>query len=698
MELLAPVGSKESFITAIRAGADAVYIGVPDFNARISASNITFYDLQVMIDHAHQKKVKVFLALNTLIKYEEIHAVVKNITYIEELEPDAVIVQDLGVAGIMRKYFPDIPLHASTQMAVHNRMGVDFLAEQGFKRAILARELSFAELNIIAKNSPLPLEVFCHGALCFSLSGMCLFSSFIGGLSGNRGRCTQPCRRRWQNGKNLGYLFSPRDLELAGQIGKLKKIGIASLKIEGRMRSSEYVYRAVKAYRMLIDASEKDFENVLKDAQDILKSDTAREKTAGLFSGRDKDIFQPQKAQCLGNYIGTIDAVTPAGITVKLAAPGDEILVGDRLRVSNPAKDTTIAFKIKELTKEGSTYIIPFGKSEEFSIGNPVFKTVDKAFDQKNIEQDIDAMYDKYAKNDRRKKQEVSVSQSYTALISNVWKDFKKRSAAEEVRDTLWVKFDNAEWLGILPKPSNGTRYIFSLKKDNLRSSDTIADKSDPSALAIELPPFIGQRDTNLFKEYIDSMVSKGVKKWVLNNVSQFGFFKGLDCELTSGHFLYVWNAYAAAFLSELGVKYFTTSWEDDFLNIRNMCGPGLGKFLVVYLYGFAPLVRSRLITKEMLSGELISDGSPSVEKREHLTNVSFLPIFESDLALLIPEKPVNIFTARRKFKECGIETFGIDLSFIKPDKKQWLSILDGYTKQENILDSIKFNFKRGIK
>ncbi|MCX5781354.1 MAG: U32 family peptidase, partial [Elusimicrobia bacterium] len=243
MELLAPVGSKESFITAIRAGADAVYIGVPDFNARISASKISFYDLEVLISHAHEKKVKVFLALNTLIKHEEIHDVVKNITYIEHLKPDALIIQDLGIAGIIRKYFPEIQLHASTQMAVHNRMGVDFLAQHGFKRAILARELSFAELNIIAKGSPIPLEVFCHGALCFSLSGMCLFSSFIGGLSGNRGRCTQPCRRRWQNGKNLGYLFSPRDLELAGHIGKLKKIGIASFKIEGRMRSSEYVYR-----------------------------------------------------------------------------------------------------------------------------------------------------------------------------------------------------------------------------------------------------------------------------------------------------------------------------------------------------------------------------------------------------------------------------------------------------------------------
>ncbi|MCX5782565.1 MAG: hypothetical protein NT145_07710, partial [Elusimicrobia bacterium] len=460
-----------------------------------------------------------------------------------------------------------------------------------------------------------------------------------------------------------------------------------------------YVYRAVKAYRMLIDASESDFENVLKEAKAILQSDTAREKTACLFSGRDKDIFQPQKAQCLGNLIGTIEAITDTGITVKMLNAKDEILEGDRLRISNPAKDTTIAFKIREFSKEGSTFLIPFGKSEGFSCGNPVFKTVDKAFDQKNIEQDIDAIYENYSKNNRHgRKQELSVSQSYTALISNVWKEFKKTSASGDGGDTLWVKFDNIQWLDVLTQPSNGTRHIFSLKKDNLHQSEAIADKKYSSHMAVELPPFIGQRDTNLFKEYVDAMVSRGIRKWVLNNVSQFGFFKDLDCELSSGHFLYVWNAYAAAFLAGIGVKYYTTSWEDDFLNIRKMCGPGLGKFLVVYLYGFAPLVRSRIITKEMLSEEIIRDGSPDPEKREHIANVSFQPVFESELALLIPEKPVNIFTARRKFKECGISMFGIDLSFIKPEAKLWKTLLEGYTKQENIVNSVKFNFKRGVK
>ncbi|MCX5778838.1 MAG: U32 family peptidase [Elusimicrobia bacterium] len=695
MELLAPVGSKESFITAIRAGADAVYVGVPDFNARVSAASINFYDLEVMIDHAREKKVTVFLALNILIKHEEISAVVKNIARIDRFAPDALIVQDLGVASIVRKYFPHIPLHASTQMAVHNRMGVDFLAREGFARAILARELSFSELKIIAKGAPLPIEIFVHGALCFCVSGMCLFSSFIGGLSGNRGRCTQPCRRLWHQGKKQGYIFSPRDLELAPHIGALKKIGIASLKIEGRMRSSEYVYKVVSAYRMLIDASEHDFDRVLVEARMLLSGDAARAKTAGLFAGRDAALFEPHKAQCLGNRIGTVVASRDEALLIEGDGASIEIREGDRLRVSNPVTDTTIAFKVKEFSIEGLLHRIPFTRAAEFKPGNPVYKTVDAAFDQKNLECDIDAIYENYAR--RRgplRKAEFQVSQGYTALISNIWKETKKSVPVGPDEDTLWVTFDTPAWLEVLPPPDKHTQYVFYIKKDNLHLCAALPEALMPH-IAGELPPFIGQRDTDHYRRCIDALIARGVRRWVLNNVSQFAFFEGRECELTAGHQFGVWNAYTAAFLATKGVTQVVTAWEDDFLNIRKMCAPGLGRHVVVYLYGFIPVVRSRFLPGDTLGHEPIREHvlaeSPAVP-------AAFTAVNESELVVLIPEKPVGIFTARRKLKECGISAFGIDLSFIKPNKKIWQSLLSAYRLQENIPGTEKFNFKREVK
>ncbi len=169
MELLAPAGSKEAFISAVRAGADSIYLGVDKYNARLKSETFNLYDTEVAIDYAHKHDKKVYLALNTLIKHEEIDDVVKIIYKISSYKPDAFILQDTGLVKIIREYFPDIPIHASTQMAVHNRMGVEVLSGAGFDRIILARELSFSELKLIARKSPAGLEVFCHGGGVFEV-------------------------------------------------------------------------------------------------------------------------------------------------------------------------------------------------------------------------------------------------------------------------------------------------------------------------------------------------------------------------------------------------------------------------------------------------------------------------------------------------------------------------------------------------
>jgi len=694
MELLAPVGSKEAFVSAIRAGADALYVGMPGFNARMSASSLSVYDLRVMLAFAKEKGVKVFIALNTLIKHEEIADVVKNIARVGPLMPDGIILQDLGVASIIKNYFPQIPMYASTQMAVHNSMGVDFLARHGFKRVILARELSFSELKLIAKNSAVELEVFVHGALCFSISGQCLFSSFIGGLSANRGRCTQPCRRLWKSGTQTGYLFSPKDLELASYIGKLKEIGIASLKIEGRMRSSEYVYKTVKAYRILIDAPQGSFEYAIKEAKSILLEDTAREKTTCLFSGRDTNIFAPKDAQCMGNLIGKISSISQSGLEIKVDSEKCLINAGDRLRVANPQKDTTIAFSVKKFRQDGLRYTFEFRDTAEFSIGNPVYKTIDVIYDQKDLKEEIDGLYASYAqKNTGQKIKEVAISQKYTSLISNVWKNKTMDEVAKE--QTLWVRFADLQWFDILPAANKSLKHVFYLTKENLYGCEKIPSKF-LSSITFELPPFIAQRDIPVFKQKIDALVALGVTSWVLNNVSHFGYFRSGECNLIAGQFLYTWNAYTAAFLSTVGVKNITVSWEDDFLNIRKMCAPGLGKNTIVYIYGHATIVRSRMLEKGNLGQEVISSYNASQEM-ESKTMVELLPVYESGLALLIPKKPISFLNAQKKLKECGVNNFGIDLTYIAPNKKFLDELFNAYKTQENMPDTMRFNIKRGV-
>ncbi|QEK12484.1 U32 family peptidase [Crassaminicella thermophila] len=263
IELLAPVGSFEALKAAVQNGADAVYLGGKLFSARQYAKNFDDDELIEAVNYCHIRGVKVFVTVNTLVSNKELVELGKYLAFLYNIDVDAIIVQDLGVAKFIREYFPNFELHASTQMFVHNFEGVKLLEAMGFKRVVLAREMSKEEIFKVKKNTQLDIEVFVHGALCISYSGQCLMSSMIGGRSGNRGRCAQPCRKQYtlidmDRGKkiknNLGdYLLSPRDLNTLENLNEILDTGIKSLKIEGRMKRPEYVATVVKAYRKAID-------------------------------------------------------------------------------------------------------------------------------------------------------------------------------------------------------------------------------------------------------------------------------------------------------------------------------------------------------------------------------------------------------------------------------------------------------------
>lgn len=268
LELLAPAGSREAFIAAIENGANAVYLAGQQFGARAYAPNFDEAALRDAIRFAHLRNVAVHVTVNTIVADDELEELAAYLRFLYEAGADAILVQDLGAARLARQVVPDMPLHASTQMTVHNLAGVQILERLGFSRVVLARELSLAEIRHICHHSRAEIEVFAHGALCVCYSGQCLMSSLIGGRSGNRGRCAQPCRLPYTLvdaqgtdvlGKAAGqFLLSPRDLNTAEMLPELLKTGVASLKIEGRMKRPEYVAIATKVYRRAIDAAMKE--------------------------------------------------------------------------------------------------------------------------------------------------------------------------------------------------------------------------------------------------------------------------------------------------------------------------------------------------------------------------------------------------------------------------------------------------------
>lgn len=275
VELLAPVGKFENALAAIENGANAIFVGGKVFNARQFADNFEEDELEKIVDYCKLRGVKTHITVNTLIKDQEIEELMTYLQKLARLKVDAVIVQDFGVAHLIKTYFPEIELHASTQMSAHSIEDVMFLKSCGFKRVVLAREMQLEEIKAIKEAVDIEIETFIHGALCYSYSGQCLFSSQIGGRSGNRGRCAQPCRMGYALLKGeeevvqSAYLLSPKDLCALSFLPELIACGIDSFKMEGRMKSPEYVASVTKVYRKYIDLALKDPKNYKVEQEDM---------------------------------------------------------------------------------------------------------------------------------------------------------------------------------------------------------------------------------------------------------------------------------------------------------------------------------------------------------------------------------------------------------------------------------------------
>ena len=335
VELLAPAGSFDALKAAVEAGADAVYLAGEKFGARAYAENFAGEQLLKAVEFAHLRGVAVHVTVNTIIADEELDKFATYIKFLRRANVDALLVQDLGAASIIKNIAPEIPLHASTQMTIHNLEGVKVLAELGFSRAVLSRELTLDEIKKICSESPIETEIFIHGALCVCWSGQCLMSSLIGGRSGNRGRCAQPCRLPYElvdaSGKNLlsgagKYLLSPKDLNTLELLPKLIETGVTSLKIEGRMKRPEYVATVVKVYR---DALDKNF-STLEDKRKLAQIFNRDFTTAYPEKNPGKNLISDMKPNNRGVLIGRVAEIGRDKITLKLSG---KISAGDQVEI-----------------------------------------------------------------------------------------------------------------------------------------------------------------------------------------------------------------------------------------------------------------------------------------------------------------------------------------------------------------------------
>ncbi len=390
IEILAPAGNMDSLHAAVENGADAVYLGGKLFSARQNAGNFDKDELNKAVKYAHRRNVKIYVTVNTLLDDNEIDEILDYLAYLYNIDVDAVIVQDLGLIKLIKEILPELRLHASTQMTINNYKGVKFLEELGFDRVVLAREISLNEIKFIKEKTNIDLEAFVHGALCICYSGQCLMSSLIGGRSGNRGRCAQPCRMPYSiikldNKEILSkefdnkYILSTKDLNTIDYLDDIIKSGITSLKVEGRMKKPEYVSIIVNKYKKALESLDNNSKLTQHDKKEILQIFNRGFTKGYILNDNGKDIISLDRPDNRGIYIGSIDRIDHSYMYINLI---EDLKIGDGIRIVNQGTEKGMVVRNlfqngKAVKKVKKGYIAQIKKITGVQKFSKVLKTLD---------------------------------------------------------------------------------------------------------------------------------------------------------------------------------------------------------------------------------------------------------------------------------------------------------------------------------
>jgi len=657
-EILAPVGNVESLYAALNAGADAVYLGLQEFNARGRASNFTKPLLQLAVLKAREKKVKVYITLNILIKNKEIEPLLDVLSFLDSLKVNAIIIQDWGVYYIARKYFPRLNLHASTQMGNHNSVGVNFGESKGIVRTVLARELTMPEMELISQRSKAELEVFVHGALCYSFSGMCLYSSYAGGQGANRGICKQSCRRIYHDGIEQHALFSLKDNQQIKNLQRLMELGIHSLKIEGRMKSADYVFQVCQAYRMAIDQPQN-----LEKAAQLLEMDMGREKTSYFLGGNVSDGITDDPT--IGILVGQILEIDKKTITFQSSV---QLETGYRIRIRKEIDDQQLYVKIENFTQKGTVYQVPAEISQQVSKGDDVILVRVK-------------------------------TQSFSSRLGNlsVLPELKRQSVKkQEIRKSLQidgnksqnpmllVRIGNPDWLVKL-RFDDYDAVILSYKRSDWEKFDTnlAIHQQNRQKIRIELPKFISENQLDFYQDLAAKLFASGFNHFFISHLSQKLLLPS-GVKVSCNENVYVLNDATAKLLHEEKIAEFTYPLENDLENLLSMSN----KQGIVPLYFYPELFYSRMPVRVGQENNLFADE----------TNKKFRLSVKDGITIVYPTIPVALFHYRNQLEKNGFNRFLIDYSGETISANVVKRILKKYLDRESINPSSNFNFKLGLK
>ena len=728
MELLAPAGNLETFLAALEAGADAVYVGAPGFNARNLARDLRLEEIGAMIRHCHERGKKIYLAFNSLVLEKELAAVVETLAILEEMEPDALIVQDFGLIRLVRQFFPKLALHSSTLMTATNSESVNFLAALGCERVVLARELTLKEIETIkGRIEGTELEVFVHGAMCFSYSGLCLFSSYLGGKSGLRGRCVQPCRRNYtmpagqtkRQGETKGgqpgsrYLFSMNDLSGLDAVPELKRLGVASLKIEGRLRTAHYIRSVVSAYRMSLDSDLENWHQVLPEARKLIEGSMSRNTSPGYF-------FSPQPAQAItvhhsgnmGLHLGRFTAVKKAGKTnVCRFILKHDLQLGDRLRLHTEPSGERTPFTLKSMYVDGSE-VSAASEGNRVSIALPdnfvppvsghveVYK-VDVASTgagAASLHADIERWRRELPEMATRLQSKIrwiirsavaNAELENDALASNEKEVPKTRRTIKDLE--LWLKVDSLKYLRDQSFTAPFARYLVAMNNQTTREAGKLKALFGRRSRQViwTLPPVILENELDKWHKQVLLLCRTGFRSFQLGHLSQVSLFGSEKVHLLGDYTLNMLNSQAIMLAQELELEALQASIEIDSqaldallkgyrqaVSLRDFGGKKKGSAINVGLtvFGAPALYTSRMASDHFRYEQQIL--SPK--------NEGYVMVKKEGGTQTFPVRPFSLLQFLPQLRETGVGYGVVDLSgrsFTKRELEDLVQRLGGRGK-----------------
>lgn len=710
VELLAPAGNIESLEAAIGEGADAVYLGLKNFNARLRTTNFAWNQFEATVESLHRRNKKVYVTVNTVCEERETERLYRFLSYLNQIGPDALIVQDFAVMRMAQEFFPNLELHASTQMNVESSNAVRLLQKNGVKRAVLARELNLEEIKKIKDETNAELEIFVHGALCVSESGLCLFSSFLGGKSANRGMCTQACRRFYSaevpSGVKQGYYFSPCDLQLIDYIPALIDAGVDSFKIEGRMKSAEYVGNVVAAYRYVIDHYKEDKKGAIAAGKRILASDFARSKTSywygfsspeeGIKAAAEK-ILNPNQAGGTGIYLGKIDKLKPA--------PKELI---ESLRKTLPANSDEKLFQIQFATLKGGSYEPDPGDSirlhKKDDTGRESHKIRSVEFDEESDKRWIDIPQGFTSGDEVYLLQMKAGTKRYSRILPPDLAKYRRQPRDEKlpILDLTPIKDKELDYFpeGIYVQVSsiadvfaiqgiNPVRIILEYNSEtgyDLLNKKTVLPFSKKQ-IYILLDPFCTSSQEDTLLQNLEKLIEMGYFNFVANNLAHIQMLKDKKVNIIGGPYLYTFNRWSVSWLENQNLGAFIMPYENSRRNLEATYEANVRGRVLVPVFAYPALFRMRFSLPEDYDFLYFEDK----EGKEFKVNSTV------DGSFVMPEEPFSILDKVTYINSSGFKRILIDFSKTKVNRAQIKAVITSLSKGQPLPGISRFNWKDGF-